>query len=104
MPREERGRRPDYEIKVLDKDSQERMKVGAAWLKEDGSIYIKLERFVVLQGGGQFAITAFPVDEEGPYERPEGGLRRSDPEDREDTERRSPRVTRTARTRRTSRR
>lgn len=66
------GRRPDYEIKALNKETQARMRVGAAWLKDDGSghIYIKLEPFVVLRGEVDMAITAYPTEEEGPYELP----------------------------------
>lgn len=68
----ERGRRPDYVIKALDKDTQERGTIGAGWLQDDGSIYIKFERFAVVPVGARYAITAFPAEEEGPYERPRG--------------------------------
>lgn len=71
------NRRPDYEIKALNKDTQARQRVGAAWLKDDGSgqIYIKLEPFVTLSGSMNIALTAFPTEEEGPYELPGVGDR-----------------------------
>lgn len=71
------NRRPDYDIKALNKETQQRMKIGAAWLRDDGSgqIYIKLEPFVVLRGEVDMAITAYPTDEEGPYELPGVGER-----------------------------
>lgn len=91
----ERGRMPDYEIKALDKATQERGKIGAAWLQDDGSIYIKFERFAAIPTGKGFAITAFPVEEEGPYERPRdhGRHTESDAEPRRGhgLERRAPR-------------
>lgn len=61
--RSESGRRPDYRVMALDKDTEERGEVGAGWLKEDGSIYIKFNPFVTVPVGYRFSVTAFPIDD-----------------------------------------
>jgi hypothetical protein len=43
-----KGRHPDYKLKLMDKVSKEKSKVGAAWENEDGSITIKLDLGVCL--------------------------------------------------------
>jgi hypothetical protein len=60
----ELGRRPDYRIMALDKDTEERGELGAGWLKEDGSIYLKFNPFVTVPVGGRFSVAAFPIDHE----------------------------------------
>ena len=91
MPVVERGRRPDYEIKALNKDTQERGPIGAGWLNEDGSIYLKFNPFVVLPVGAHMAITAFATEEDGPFERPTGRGEISADEAHEELRQRSPR-------------
>ena len=92
-------RRPDYVIKALNKDTDQRAPIGAGWLKEDGSIYLKFNPFVTIDGGANVVITAFMSDEDGPFERPLGPRGR-DPEVDDD---RGPRRTRTRVTRRNPR-
>lgn len=58
------SRSPDYVVKaLLDDGSQSEVtvkgRVGAAWKNEDGSISIKLDNFIVLQGNPKLYITLF---------------------------------------------
>lgn len=47
------GRKPDFNLHAKLKINQDaKGRVGAAWLQEDGSIQIKLDPFVMLQGEG----------------------------------------------------
>lgn len=59
--RSESGRRPDYRVMALDKDTEERGEVGAGWLKEDGSIYIKFNPFVTVPVGYRFSVNSYLV-------------------------------------------
>ena len=67
------SRKPDFVIKALNKETQERAPVGGMWNNGDGSFYIKFNPFVVLPPGGVLAITAFPNEEReaGSDDRPE---------------------------------
>lgn len=65
MAREEKpkGRSPDYKVAVLDKSTEKRGNVGAAWDNNDGSISIVLNSCVVLDGNNvNLVITLFPND------------------------------------------
>lgn len=53
---------PDYEIRALNKETQEKANIGAAWKKPDGSITLVFNPFVTVPTGKKFAITAFPVE------------------------------------------
>lgn len=44
------GRKPDYKVSALNKDTEEKGPVGVAWINEDKSISIKLNSFVKLEG------------------------------------------------------
>lgn len=47
------GRKPDFQLSAKLKINQDaKGRVGAAWEQEDGSIQIKLDPFVCLQGEG----------------------------------------------------
>ena len=57
-------RKPDYRLKVLDKESGKSGQAGAGWKNEDGSISISLDLCIVLPGGNpNLVITLFPADE-----------------------------------------
>lgn len=56
------GRKPDFKVKVLNKVTDERGCVGAAWKNDDGSVTILLDYCVVLPGGKDNLITLFPID------------------------------------------
>ncbi len=76
------GRLPDYRIKALNKDTDERDYIGAAWQNDDGSIGLKFNPFVVVPVGSDFAITLFPQDDSFVTmveERPRDGKSRRGP-------------------------
>lgn len=54
------SRKPDYVLKVLNKDNEGRCNVGAGWKNEDGSVSIQLNPCVVLQYDPQIVLTLFP--------------------------------------------
>jgi len=58
-PTRERGRTPDWELRCLDRDTEERGQIGAAWTNDDGSIRIKLNPCVVLQSRPMLVLTLF---------------------------------------------
>lgn len=43
-----KGRKPDYRLKVFDKNTEESGEVGVGWLNDNGSISIRLNSCVVL--------------------------------------------------------
>jgi uncharacterized protein (DUF736 family) len=59
---------PDYILKVY--DGNRGVRVGAAWLKENGSVSIKLNSCVVLDARdfapGELLLTLWPNDDYGP--------------------------------------
>lgn len=59
------GRKPDYHVHAMDKRTDEKSRVGAAWANPDGSIRVVLNPFVVLAAGPNLVITLFtPFPEE----------------------------------------
>lgn len=56
------SRKPDYRVAALNKKTDEKANVGAAWINPDGSIAISIEGFICLNGGKDLLITLFPVD------------------------------------------
>ena len=57
------GRRPDYRVSALDRDTEETNVVGGAWINADkGTISIRLDAFIVLRGKKSLMITLFPND------------------------------------------
>lgn len=56
------GRKPDYRLAALNKATEERNNVGAAWIYEDGRISISLNAFVTLTGSKDLVLTLFPDD------------------------------------------
>lgn len=55
-------RKPDYWLKAMDKDTNEKGKIGAAWINRDGSISIDIDAFTVLQSKPSLVLTLFKID------------------------------------------
>ncbi len=55
-------RRPDFNLSALDKTTEVRGKVGAAWKNDDGTISIRLDPFVVLSGSSNLELRLFVND------------------------------------------
>jgi len=56
------GRTPDFVLKALNKETDKKGKVGAAWENDDRSVSISLDPFVVLSGQDSIVLTLFPWD------------------------------------------
>ena len=59
------SRKPDWDLKAMVKDTDEKNRVGAAWSNENGSISIVLDPFIVLQSSKQLVLTLFPRKPDG---------------------------------------
>lgn len=55
-------RKPDYWVKAMDKGTNEKRKIGAAWANPDGSISIDIDAFTVINSLPDLVITLFPID------------------------------------------
>lgn len=55
-------RKPDYWVKAMNKDTNEKRKIGAAWVNSDGSISVDIDAFTVLQSSPSLVVTLFPID------------------------------------------
>ena len=57
------ARKPDFHVAAMDSIGRN-PRIGGAWVNEDESIYIKLDRFIVLDNKqGDLQIRLFPVRE-----------------------------------------
>jgi hypothetical protein len=54
------SKKPDYRVGCLDKQTDAKGNIGAAWINDDGTISIVIDAFVVIRGGKQTLITLFP--------------------------------------------
>lgn len=54
------SRKPDYRVAAMNKDTDDKSQIGAAWTNKDGSITIVLDSFVHLDGGKALLVTLFP--------------------------------------------
>lgn len=70
------GKRPDYLLKVLDKTTDDYGTIGAAWIKDDGAITIRLNPATILTYNPDLAINLFP-NEESYYTKKKGKKRGS---------------------------
>jgi len=57
-----KSRSPDFDLCVLNPQDGQKGRIGAAWLNEDGSISIVLNRCVVLTEQDGFSIRLFRKD------------------------------------------
>jgi hypothetical protein len=55
-------RRPDYNLTFLNKRTDERGKIGVAWVNADGHINIQLNLKIVLAQCADETIALFPAD------------------------------------------
>ena len=55
-----KSRSPDFNLKALNKATEEKGRVGAAWMNEDGSVSIVLDAFVNLAASPDLVLTLFP--------------------------------------------
>jgi len=53
------GRQPDYHLHAMNKDTDRKGRIGAAWKNDDGSISIKLDAFVVLNSNDNLEVRLF---------------------------------------------
>jgi len=58
-----RGRKPEWELRYLNKETDEKGKVGVGWDNEGGSIRIALNTKVVIQADPSCILTLFPFRE-----------------------------------------
>ena len=56
------SRKPDYRVGALNKNTDERATIGAAWLNDDGTIAIQVNDFVHIPNFHGVLITLFPKD------------------------------------------
>lgn len=61
-------RKPDYWMKAMNKDTNEKRKIGAAWLNPDKSISIDIDSFTTIESSPSLVITLFPIDRSKKYE------------------------------------
>lgn len=77
------GRKPDWTISALNPKTGVKGKVGAAWNNDDGTLQLKLNSFIVLQGSEELLIRLFPAERvQGalPLRQPTTPRDRMDPE------------------------
>jgi hypothetical protein len=65
----EKGRSPDYRLKLYDRDLKKGGDAGAAWVNEDGSISITLNIGIVLQERDGLSINLFKNEPYDPAKR-----------------------------------
>jgi hypothetical protein len=77
------ARKPDYWVKAMNKATNEKRKIGAAWTNPDQSISIDIDAFTVLSAHPNLVITMFPIDRSGKFVSDEEDPRypRHQPED-----------------------
>lgn len=66
------SRTPDYDVKAMNKDTDEKRRIGAGWKNGDGSITIVLDAFTTLQSAPALIITLFPRTPTGATLKPPG--------------------------------
>ena len=60
-----KGRKPDYNLSMLDKVTDMRGQVGVAWNNPNGTIAIRLNPCVVLDGSNkELVLTLFPNEQD----------------------------------------
>lgn len=54
------SKKPDYTVAAMNKATDAKSNIGAAWINSDGTVSIILDAFVVLHGGKELLVTLFP--------------------------------------------
>lgn len=62
---DKKGRKPHYRVRALNKQTDAKGTIGAAWSNDNGTISIRLDPFIVLDGGKDIVITLFPEAKDG---------------------------------------
>lgn len=57
------ARRPDYRLHFLNKETEEKCEIGAAWVNKSGSISLVVNPLVVIPPGSSTVLTLFPTSE-----------------------------------------
>ena len=55
-------RKPDYKVSALNKRTECKGPIGAAWINDDKTISVILDEFISLSQDGHLLITLFPVE------------------------------------------
>lgn len=58
------ARKPNFRVAALNKVTDERGNIGAAWSNPDGTISIRFDPWVTVPQGKDIVITMFPTKEE----------------------------------------
>lgn len=58
------SRKPDYRVGAMNKKTDQKNNIGAAWINPTGSIAIVIDNFIVIEGGPDMLITLFPNKDE----------------------------------------
>lgn len=56
------SRKPDYRFAAMNKSTDEKNNVGAAWVNPDGTISVALDSFIQLTASKNLVLTLFPND------------------------------------------
>lgn len=57
-------RKPDYRLRIKDKETSEPMTVGAGWKNEDGSISIQVSKLIKVELSEKVFVTLFPIEDQ----------------------------------------
>ena len=57
------GGKPHYRVAALDKKTDDKAPIGAAWVNADGTISVILNPFVTIRADKNLLITLFPEKE-----------------------------------------
>lgn len=62
LPTRGYGRKPDFWVKAMNKATNEKRKIGGAWMNvDDGSVSIAIDPFTVISASPDLVITLFPI-------------------------------------------
>lgn len=54
------SRKPDYRVAAMNKVTNAKNNIGAAWINPDGTIAVIFDNFIRIEGGPDILITLFP--------------------------------------------
>lgn len=74
--------KPDYTVGAIQKSTNSKANIGVGWKLPNGQIRIKLNAFVVLNGGEDLVVTVFPSDNKPtPHKPVQNGVTKEDYDD-----------------------
>lgn len=62
LPMAKGGGLPTHRFRVLDKTTDQKNEIGAAWLNTDGSLTVVLNICTILQSDKNLVYTLFPIE------------------------------------------